>query len=493
MPIRDEAINVFMGLPGDGDRLELTYNHGVDSLRARHRLQPHRAHGRRPRRRRSRRWPARASSPRSRRTRCARAARGSASCAIPTATGSSSSSATERRREPPRVAVLGAGLAGQSAARDLARAGADVVVLEARNRAGGRVEQTQLADGRLVQLGGEVVGPSHDGLPRARRRAGAHARRRLPLAAGRGHVGARGRARGRATGSTTAEPRELRRRPRRSSACSPRRSIPTTRGRIRTPSGSTGISVGDWLREVGAAPAVVRAARHGDALARRRVGRAHVAAVRPAPGGRGRRARASTPYEVLGVPAGRGGLGDARASHGRRARSPDPLRRAGHARARRAGRAAASRPRPASGSTATPSSARCRSPRCGGSRSTACRTSGSPRSTASATRSPPRSSFAYDRVLVGGAGRRTARCTSRPACWAARGRSARGSSPRWSRPSGSRRSSTTSPALVEQDLLAEMAVGPGGARARPARRVHAALGRRSVDRTATSPAGGPAT
>ena len=33
MPIRDEAINVFMNLPGDGDvpRLELTYNHGVDS------------------------------------------------------------------------------------------------------------------------------------------------------------------------------------------------------------------------------------------------------------------------------------------------------------------------------------------------------------------------------------------------------------------------------------------------------------------------------
>ncbi|MBJ7354004.1 MAG: VOC family protein [Thermoleophilaceae bacterium] len=29
MPIRDEAINVFMGLPGDGDRLELTHNFGV--------------------------------------------------------------------------------------------------------------------------------------------------------------------------------------------------------------------------------------------------------------------------------------------------------------------------------------------------------------------------------------------------------------------------------------------------------------------------------
>jgi len=31
MPIRDEAINIFMGLPGDGDRLELTYNFGVGS------------------------------------------------------------------------------------------------------------------------------------------------------------------------------------------------------------------------------------------------------------------------------------------------------------------------------------------------------------------------------------------------------------------------------------------------------------------------------
>ncbi|WP_026910957.1 VOC family protein [Patulibacter minatonensis] len=31
MPIGSDATNVFLGLPGDGARLELTYNHGVSS------------------------------------------------------------------------------------------------------------------------------------------------------------------------------------------------------------------------------------------------------------------------------------------------------------------------------------------------------------------------------------------------------------------------------------------------------------------------------
>jgi len=60
------------------------------------------------------------------------------------------------------VVVVGAGLAGLSAARDLMNGGTDVVVLEARNRPGGRVEQTTLPDGRIVQLGGEVIGPFHE-------------------------------------------------------------------------------------------------------------------------------------------------------------------------------------------------------------------------------------------------------------------------------------------------------------------------------------------
>src|SRR5262245_21073660 len=59
------------------------------------------------------------------------------------------------------VLVLGAGLAGLSAARDLERKGADVLVIEARERVGGRVEQVRLDDGRVVQLGGEVIGSAH--------------------------------------------------------------------------------------------------------------------------------------------------------------------------------------------------------------------------------------------------------------------------------------------------------------------------------------------
>ena len=59
------------------------------------------------------------------------------------------------------VVVVGAGLAGLSAARDLAAGGATVTVLEARPRVGGRVEQVELPDGRRVQLGGEVVGNAH--------------------------------------------------------------------------------------------------------------------------------------------------------------------------------------------------------------------------------------------------------------------------------------------------------------------------------------------
>jgi monoamine oxidase len=60
-----------------------------------------------------------------------------------------------------KAVVVGAGLAGLTAARDLAGAGCEVVVLEARDRPGGRVEQAEIPDGRVVQLGGELVGDFH--------------------------------------------------------------------------------------------------------------------------------------------------------------------------------------------------------------------------------------------------------------------------------------------------------------------------------------------
>jgi monoamine oxidase len=60
-----------------------------------------------------------------------------------------------------RVAVAGAGLAGLSAADELRRAGAEVTVLEARERVGGRVWSQRLENGALVEMGAEYVLPGN--------------------------------------------------------------------------------------------------------------------------------------------------------------------------------------------------------------------------------------------------------------------------------------------------------------------------------------------
>ncbi len=60
------------------------------------------------------------------------------------------------------VVVVGAGLAGLSAARKIAAKGHSVAVLEARNRVGGRTFDHHLGGGRVVEMGGQWAGPGQD-------------------------------------------------------------------------------------------------------------------------------------------------------------------------------------------------------------------------------------------------------------------------------------------------------------------------------------------
>jgi monoamine oxidase len=60
------------------------------------------------------------------------------------------------------VAIVGAGLAGLVAARQLAAAGARPLVVEARDRVGGRLLNEEIGDGKVVEVGGQWIGPTQD-------------------------------------------------------------------------------------------------------------------------------------------------------------------------------------------------------------------------------------------------------------------------------------------------------------------------------------------
>lgn len=71
--------------------------------------------------------------------------------------------AAARKRKRADVVVIGAGFSGLAAARALTAQGHKVIVLEARDRVGGRTQNASIAGGKAIaEVGGEFVGPTQD-------------------------------------------------------------------------------------------------------------------------------------------------------------------------------------------------------------------------------------------------------------------------------------------------------------------------------------------
>src|SRR5882757_4251141 len=82
-----------------------------------------------------------------------------------------------------RVVVVGGGLAGLTTALDLRDAGWDVVVLEARDRVGGRVHTLYApwSKGLHAEAGGESIDDGHYAIQAMLKRFGLTTERRAPL------------------------------------------------------------------------------------------------------------------------------------------------------------------------------------------------------------------------------------------------------------------------------------------------------------------------
>jgi monoamine oxidase len=89
---------------------------------------------------------------------------GAAAAALPAGAAARAKPRNRRRARRADVVVVGAGLAGLAAAREVVRAGRSAIVVEARRRVGGRTLNQPIGGGKVVEIGGQWVGPTQDAL-----------------------------------------------------------------------------------------------------------------------------------------------------------------------------------------------------------------------------------------------------------------------------------------------------------------------------------------
>jgi monoamine oxidase len=98
-----------------------------------------------------------------------------AAAAVPTGQAQAAPATSARRRRRKRhadVVVVGGGFAGLTAARQIHAAGKSVLVLEARNRVGGRAHNLDLPGGEVTERGATFIGPTQDHIAQLAREMG---------------------------------------------------------------------------------------------------------------------------------------------------------------------------------------------------------------------------------------------------------------------------------------------------------------------------------